>query len=190
MVDCTLRTQCMICNSRAHTTDRCEYNLLNRLAAPVRHIEPRNNQDPEEDRFQRDDRDQRERDDRYTDRRRDDYDRDEKHRDDYRRNRYERDDSPESVFFRVLIVPWFYVSDRCRLLIEQVVLASIRRMCPRVAYHALCAHSAVDRSVARIETRHALRACRNLKSSSFGSARCSIPNDMKSCFWPSLVPDQ
>ena len=30
----------MICNSRAHTTDRCEYNLLNRQAAPVRHIEP------------------------------------------------------------------------------------------------------------------------------------------------------
>ena len=30
MVDCTMRTQCMICHSRAHTTDRCEYNLLNR----------------------------------------------------------------------------------------------------------------------------------------------------------------
>ena len=29
MVDCTMRTQCMICHSRAHTTDRCEYNLLN-----------------------------------------------------------------------------------------------------------------------------------------------------------------
>ena len=67
-VDYTMRSQCMICHSRAHTTDRCEYNLLNRQAAPVRHIEPRNDKDPEEDRFRRDDRDQRERGDRYTDR--------------------------------------------------------------------------------------------------------------------------
>ena len=47
-VDCTMRTQCMICHSRAHTTDRCEYNLLNRQAAPVRHIEPRHGQESEE----------------------------------------------------------------------------------------------------------------------------------------------
>ena len=93
-VDCNLRSQCMICNSRAHTTDRCEYNLLNRQAAPVRHIEPRN-QDPDEDRFRRDDRYQRERGDRYTDRRRDNYDREEKRRDSYPRDRYDRDESPE-----------------------------------------------------------------------------------------------
>ena len=53
--------------------------------------------------------------------------------------------SPESLFFRVLTIPWFYVPDRCRLPIEQVVLASVRRMCPGVAYHALRSHSAVDR---------------------------------------------
>ena len=87
-VDCTMRTQCMIFHSRAHTTDRCEYNLLNRQAAPVRHIEPRNGQDPEEERFRRDDRDRRERGDRYVDRLCDDYDRDEKRRDNYRRDQY------------------------------------------------------------------------------------------------------
>ena len=93
-VDCNLRTQCMICNSRAHTTDRCEYNLLNRQVAPARHIEPRNNQDPEDYRFRRNDHNQLERGDRYTDRRRDNYDRDDKRRDNYPRDRYDRDESP------------------------------------------------------------------------------------------------
>ena len=41
-VDCTMRRQCMICHSQTHTMDRCEYNLLNRQVAPVRHIEPWN----------------------------------------------------------------------------------------------------------------------------------------------------
>ena len=93
-VDCNMRSQCAICNSRAHITSRCEYNLLTRQAAPVRHIEPRN-RDPDEDRPRRDDRYQRERGDRYTDRRRDGYDREERRKDSYPRDRYDRDDSPE-----------------------------------------------------------------------------------------------
>ena len=31
--------------------DRCKYNLLNQQAAPVRHIEPRNDREDEEERF-------------------------------------------------------------------------------------------------------------------------------------------
>ena len=94
-VDCTMRTQCMICHSRAHTTDRCEDNLLNRQAALVRHIEPRNGRDPEEERFRRDDRVRPECGDRYSDRRCDGNDRDERHRDGYNRDRYERQASRE-----------------------------------------------------------------------------------------------
>ena len=96
-VDCKMRTQCMICHSCGHTTDRCEYNLLNRQAAPVRHIEPRHGQDSEEERLRRDNRYRPERGDRYTERRRDDYDheRDERRREGYNRDRYERDYSPE-----------------------------------------------------------------------------------------------
>ena len=96
-VDCTMRTQCMICHSRAHTTDRCEYNLLNRQAAPVRHIEPRHGQESEEERFERDNRYRPERGDRYIDRRRDDYehDRDDRRKEGYNRDRYEQDYSPD-----------------------------------------------------------------------------------------------
>ena len=35
-VMCTLRSHCLICHSRAHTPDQCEYNLLNYAAALVR----------------------------------------------------------------------------------------------------------------------------------------------------------
>mgnify|MGYP007009112194 CR=1 FL=1 len=72
--------------------DRCEYNLLNRHATPVRHIEPRNEQLGEE-RFRRDDRYRLERGDRYNDRRRDDYDRDhgDRRSDHYNLDRYDRD---------------------------------------------------------------------------------------------------
>ena len=31
-VKCTLKTQCPICHSKAHTIDSCEYNLLNKAA--------------------------------------------------------------------------------------------------------------------------------------------------------------
>ena len=31
-VECTTRTHCMLCHSRSHTMDRCEYILLNRQA--------------------------------------------------------------------------------------------------------------------------------------------------------------
>ena len=40
-VECTMRTQCMVCHSRSHTMDRCEYNLLNREVTPVRTLNPR-----------------------------------------------------------------------------------------------------------------------------------------------------
>ena len=39
-LECTLRTHCPICHSRAHTLELCEYNLLNRNAASVRQMEP------------------------------------------------------------------------------------------------------------------------------------------------------
>ena len=95
-VDCTMRMQCMICHSRGHTTDRCKYNLLNRQAALVWHIEPRHGQEPKE-RFRREDHYRPERRDRYNERRRDDYkhDRDDRHREGYNRDRYERDYSPD-----------------------------------------------------------------------------------------------
>ena len=54
--------------------------------APVRQIEPRNGQDPKEERFWRDNRHRPECGDRYTDRRRDDYDHDERREDGY--NKY------------------------------------------------------------------------------------------------------
>ena len=39
-VECTLRTHCPICHSKAHTIDQCEYNLLNKATTSVRRIEP------------------------------------------------------------------------------------------------------------------------------------------------------
>ena len=53
--------------------------------------------------------------------------------------------SPESFFFGVLTIPWFYVPDRCCLPVKQAVLASTCRVCPGVAYYALRWHGAVDR---------------------------------------------
>ena len=87
----------MICHTRSHTTNRCEYNLLNRQAAPVRHIEPHNGQESEEERFRREDRYRPERGDRYNERRRDDYerDRDDRRKEGYNQDRYERDYSPD-----------------------------------------------------------------------------------------------
>ena len=97
IVDCTMRTHCMICHLRSHTMDRCEYNLLNRQATPVQYIEPPNGQEPDEERFRREDRYRLERSDRYNDRRREDYDRDrdDKRRENYNRDRYDRDYSPD-----------------------------------------------------------------------------------------------
>ena len=68
-----------------HTMDQCEYNLLNRQAAPVQHIEPRNEQQPKEERFWREEQYQPEHGDRHDDKRREDYDRDrnDKGRDNY-----------------------------------------------------------------------------------------------------------
>ena len=39
-MECTLRTHCLICHSKAHTIDQCEYNLLNKVTDPVRPIHP------------------------------------------------------------------------------------------------------------------------------------------------------
>ena len=50
-IECTMRSQCMLCHSRSHTMDRYEYNLLNRQAALVQHIKTRNNREDEEERF-------------------------------------------------------------------------------------------------------------------------------------------
>ena len=87
----------MICHSRGHTTDLCEYNLVNRQMAPVRHIDPRPGQEPEEERFRREGRYGLKRRDRYNERRRDDYEhnRDDRRSDCYNRDRYERDYSPD-----------------------------------------------------------------------------------------------
>ena len=43
-LECTLRTHCLICHSRTHTLELCEYNLLNRNTAPVRQIERQSTQ--------------------------------------------------------------------------------------------------------------------------------------------------
>ena len=42
-LECPHRPHCPICQSRSHTVEQCEYNMLNRTTtAPVRQIEPRN----------------------------------------------------------------------------------------------------------------------------------------------------
>ena len=82
-MECTLRSHCMICHSRAHTLELCEYNLLNRNTTSVRQIEPQPNKTQSDD-FPR----YRDWDDHY--RRDNDYRRDE----DYRRgNDYNRNDN-------------------------------------------------------------------------------------------------
>ena len=104
-LECTLRTHCPICHSRAHTLELCEYNLLNRNAASVRQIEPQATQtanttprqapsEPERprprERYRDDNRDWEEDYDRE-----DDYRRDEASRRDYdyrRRGDFRRDD--------------------------------------------------------------------------------------------------
>ena len=50
-IECTMRSQCMLCHSRSHTMDRYEYNLLNRQAAPIRQIETRSDREEEEERW-------------------------------------------------------------------------------------------------------------------------------------------
>ena len=55
-LECTMRTQCLLCQSKSHTMDRCEYNLLNRQAPPVRQIEPRSSRDEEDERWRREER--------------------------------------------------------------------------------------------------------------------------------------
>ena len=40
VVDCNMWVHYPICHSRAHTMDQCGYNILNRLVAPIRRIEP------------------------------------------------------------------------------------------------------------------------------------------------------
>ena len=93
-IECTMRTQCMLCHSRAHTMDRCEYNLLNRQAAPVRQIDTRSDREEEEERWHRDERYRPVQDVWYNDRR-DTYDRDryDRYRD-YNGDRSDRDHSP------------------------------------------------------------------------------------------------
>ena len=39
-IECTLRTHCPICHSKAHTINQCKYNLLNKAVALVRQIQP------------------------------------------------------------------------------------------------------------------------------------------------------
>ena len=42
-LECPHCPQCPICQSRSHTVEQCEYNMLNRTTTtPVRQIEPRN----------------------------------------------------------------------------------------------------------------------------------------------------
>ena len=38
-LECTLRMHCLICHSRAHTLELCEYNLLNKNTVTIRQIE-------------------------------------------------------------------------------------------------------------------------------------------------------
>ena len=38
-VECSLRTHCTICHSKAHSVDQCEYNLLNKSTATIRLIQ-------------------------------------------------------------------------------------------------------------------------------------------------------
>ena len=38
-VECSLRTHCTICHSKAHSVEQCEYNLLNKSTATVRQIQ-------------------------------------------------------------------------------------------------------------------------------------------------------
>ena len=48
-LECTMRMHCALCHSRAHTVDQCEYNLLNKVTALVRQIEPQDDRPPRED---------------------------------------------------------------------------------------------------------------------------------------------
>ena len=57
---CIMRTHYTLCYSKAHTIERCEYNLLNGQETHVRQIEPREEQRLEEDWFRREDRFRRE----------------------------------------------------------------------------------------------------------------------------------
>ena len=41
-MECSLRTHCTICHSKAHSVEQCEYNLLNKTAPPVRQIHKEN----------------------------------------------------------------------------------------------------------------------------------------------------
>ena len=75
--------------------DHYEYNLLNWQAAPVQHIETRNDREDEEERFRRNDRYRLLQDIRYSDRQ-DNYDWDWNDRSlDYNSNRYDRNYSPD-----------------------------------------------------------------------------------------------
>ena len=109
-LECPHRPQCPICQSRSHTVEHCEYNMLNRTtAAPVRQIKPRNTYSRQDernsyryndndhqrspDRRRRDDdyrRDDRR--DHYRDNRNDDYDRYDDDRDDRNDRRNSRND--------------------------------------------------------------------------------------------------
>ena len=39
-IGCTLHTHSLICHSKAHTINQCEYNLLNKVVALIRQIQP------------------------------------------------------------------------------------------------------------------------------------------------------
>ena len=95
-LECTMSSQCLLCHSRSHTMERCEYNLLNRQAPPVRQIEPRSDQEEKEERWRREERYRPAQDVWYSDRRDtyDRYDRYDRHRDhNGRYERYNRDHS-------------------------------------------------------------------------------------------------
>ena len=97
-LECPHRPQCPICQSRSHTVEQCEYNMLNRTTtAPVRQIEPRNTYSRQDERHSYRDQDNdrpRSPDRRCRD---DDYRRDDRHdrydwNDDYDRYDDDRDD--------------------------------------------------------------------------------------------------
>ena len=52
-IECSLRTHCTICHSKAHSVDQCEYNLLNKSTATVRQIQSYqdNSRSHDEDRY-------------------------------------------------------------------------------------------------------------------------------------------
>ena len=50
-IECSLRTHCTICHSKAHSVEQCEYNFLNKATTPVQQIYPENGYQDNHNRF-------------------------------------------------------------------------------------------------------------------------------------------